>query len=109
MTTRFPCPYLNADVELSEDRERHIAENHPDLLPEHRDRIGETLADPDEVRRSKRMGNASLFSRWHSDSRGGKHVVVVVVSESTFKESHWIVTAYLARKLVEGEQLWKRN
>jgi len=48
--TRFPCPYLGADVELSEARERHIAERHPDLLPEHRDRIATTLADPDTVR-----------------------------------------------------------
>jgi len=109
VATQFPCPYLNADVELSEDREQHIAENHPDLLPEHRGRIGETLFDPDEVRRSKRMGNARLFSRWHSDLRGGKHVVVVVVSETGIKENHWVITAYIARKLVEGEQLWKRS
>jgi hypothetical protein len=34
--------------------------------------------------------------------------VVVVVSESG-KGSHWIITAYIARRLVEGEQLWKRS
>ena len=64
--TRFLCPYLNTEVECTEERERHIARRHPDLLPQHRDRIAETLADPDLVRRSQRFGNARLFSRWHS-------------------------------------------
>lgn len=67
---RFPCPYLKGEVECTEERERHIAERHPDLLPEHRNRIADTLADPDLVRRSKRLGNARLFSRWHADLRG---------------------------------------
>ena len=45
----FACPYLGGEVQLTEEREKHIAENHPDLLPEHRDKIAGTLADPDEV------------------------------------------------------------
>ena len=32
----FPCPYLKGEVELTDERERHIAERHPELLPEHR-------------------------------------------------------------------------
>ena len=98
----FPCPHLGSDVELNEMRERHITERHPDLLPEHRHRIGEALADPDEVRASKRFGNARLFSRWFSDLRKGKHVVVVVVSEGHDDARHWIITAYMARRLAEG-------
>ena len=39
MTSRFPCPYLNGEVELTEEREHHIAERHPDLLPEYREQI----------------------------------------------------------------------
>ncbi|MEK6709054.1 MAG: hypothetical protein AABZ64_00595, partial [Nitrospinota bacterium] len=79
--SRFPCPYLEGEVELTAERERHIAQRHPDLLPEHGRRIAETLADPDQVRRSVRFGSAKLFSRWYTDLRGGKHVVAVVVSE----------------------------
>lgn len=45
--TRFPCPYLRGEVELNDERECHISETHPDLLPEHRDRIAHTLANPD--------------------------------------------------------------
>jgi hypothetical protein len=105
----FPCPYLQGEVELTEEREQHIAERHPDLLPEHRERIAETLADPDQVRRSARFGNARVFSRWFAAIRGGKHAVVVVVSDPTPPGRHWIVTAYLSRKLAEGEPEWKRS
>ncbi|SRR6266581_3333896 len=107
--TQFPCPYLHGMVELTDERERHIAERHPDLLPEHRERIADTLADPDQVRRSLRFRNARLFSRWFDAIRGGKHVVIIVMSESDSSSRHWIITAYLARKLAEGESEWKRN
>lgn len=60
---RFPCPFLQGDVELTDERENHIGEHHPELLPERRDFIGKVLADPDQVRRSSRFGNARLFSR----------------------------------------------
>ncbi|MGH7362419.1 MAG: hypothetical protein ACREKK_08970 [Candidatus Methylomirabilales bacterium] len=109
MITRFPCPYLRGEVELTEERERHIAENHPDLLPEHRERIAETLADPDQIRYSARFTQARLFVRWYDNLRGGKGVVVVVVTEAGPVGRHWIVTAYLARKLAEGEVEWKRS
>ena len=107
--THFPCPYLRGEVELTDERERHIAETHPDLLPEHRERIADTLADPDQVRRTARFASARLFARWYDDLRGGKHVVVVVVTEAAPVGRHWIVTAYLARKLAEGEVEWKRS
>ena len=107
--TRFPCPYLTGQVELSEERERHVAERHPDLLPEHRERIAETLADPDQVRGSVRFASAKLFSRWYTDIRGGKHVVVVVVSEIGPSQRHWIITAYIARRLAEGDIEWRRG
>lgn len=79
--TRFPCPYLGAEVELTSERERHIQARHPDLLPEHRDRLRRVLSSPDVVRRSRRLPNARLFARWFEDLRGGKHAVVVVVTD----------------------------
>jgi hypothetical protein len=97
-------------VELTVERERHIAQRHPDLLPEHRDRLADTITDPDQVRRSARFGNARLFSRWYTDLRGGKHVVVVVLSEPAATGlRHWIVSAYIARRLAEGEIEWQRS
>lgn len=100
------CPYLRGNVLLSAERERHIAERHPDLLPEHRDRIAATLATPNRVRRSRRFAAARLFSRWHSDLKDGKHVVVVIVGNNS---RYWIVTAYMARTLAPGEVEWARN
>ena len=49
-------------MELTAEREGHVRERHPDLLPDHREKIRETLADPDVVRRSVRMTTARLFS-----------------------------------------------
>lgn len=106
---RFRCPYLDAEVELTEERARHITDRHPDLLPEYLELIAGTLADPDQVRRSARFAGARLFSRRYSDIRDGKHVVVVVVSGQAIKERHWIITSYISRKLVEGGTEWKRN
>ena len=65
----FECPYLRGEVELTEDRERHIAENHPDLLPAHRGRIADTLADPGQTagRRRDRM-DAKLTFRYDREA-----------------------------------------
>ena len=97
------CPYLSSDVELSIDREKHIAENHPDLLPEYRKSIDETLLAPDQVRLSARFKKARLFTRWFDSIRGGKYIVVVVISETKPSARHWIITTYIARKLMEGK------
>lgn len=106
----FLCPYLGNDVELTDEREYHITLRHPDLLPEHRQCIKDTLILPDEIRRSPRFGNARLFSRWFEDLRGGKYVVVVVVSDPIPLGRHWIITAYITRRLSrKGEMEWKRN
>jgi hypothetical protein len=109
MSSGLFCPYLSGDVELSTERERHIAENHPDLLPKYRDHIAETLAAPDQIRISVQFRDARLFSRWFDTVRGGKHVVVVVVTGSDSVSRHWIITAYIARKLAGGEIEWKRS
>jgi len=105
----FPCPYLKGEVELTYERELHIARTHPDLLPEYLAEIGQTLADPDQVRRSTRMSTARLFYRWCENVRQGKYVVVVVVSETMLTERHWIITAYITRRVANGEVEWLRN
>jgi len=106
---RFSCPYLGGEVDLSDERERHISQHHPELLPAYREELVRTLADPDTVRRSARFGNAKLLSRWFETIRGGKHVVVVVVMDQARQNRRWIVTAYLARRLAEGGVEWKRS
>jgi hypothetical protein len=109
VVTHFPCPYLQTEVELTEERERHIAERHPDLLLAHRTCIADTLAEPDQVRRSARLRNARLFTRWFDTMCGGKHVVVVVVTDVAASRRHWVVTAYMARQRTEGDIEWTKS
>jgi len=52
MSRFFPCPYLNANVELTEEREQHINQNHPQTLPNYLGELAETLDNPDQVRPS---------------------------------------------------------
>ena len=39
----FPCPYLGGLVELNEERERHIREEHSTLIPDHTGYIASVL------------------------------------------------------------------
>ena len=105
----FSCPYLDAEVELSMERREHIAERHPDLLPDYFERMAETLQAPEQVRRSARFGSARLFTRWFDSVKSGKHVVVVVVSEESPQSRHWIITAYIARRLSGGVVEWTKS
>jgi hypothetical protein len=106
---KFPCPYLKGDVELTDEREAHIARAHPDLLPEYLPQLGQTLEDPDEVRRSIRMSGARMFYRWFDGVRQGKYVAVVIVSEAAPAERNWIITAYITRRVMNGEKEWQKN
>ena len=107
--TFFQCPYLDSDVELTDERKYHITLRHPDLLPMHQQCIPDTLILPDRVTRSSRIGRARLFSRWFEWLRGGKYVVVVVVSDLTSAERHWVITAYMTNRLARGGDIeWER-
>ena len=101
---RFLCPRLGRLVELTVERAVHIARRHPELTLEPAELIARALADPDQVRRSRRSPSAVLFSRKHGD----RHIVVVVESEPAPQRS-WIITAYLARRLTGGESEWQRG
>jgi hypothetical protein len=105
----LPCPYLSADVELTEERQQHIQDNHPDLLPEHIGKIADTRLDPDQILCSSRFSQAQSFVRWFESVRGGKYIVAVVVGDGGRDDRHWIVTAYIARKLSGGVLEWQRS
>ena len=105
MSHSFYCPYLNAEVELSEQREQHIIERHPGTLPNYLMQLAETLNSPDLVRKSSRDDSSLLFSKWFEDIRTGRHLVVITVSEQD-PIRHWIVTAYTARRISGGEKIW---
>lgn len=102
----FACPFLRHDVELTDERAGHIIAQHPELQRDYEAYLRETLTDPDQVRTSPRFGGARRFSRWSESLGGGKFMVVV--SETSPRERHWIITAYVARKLAPGAIEWQR-
>ncbi len=104
----IPSPHLGVDVELTDEREAHIQLRHADLLPRHRGLLLQTIADPDIVHSTPRFGDARVFTRWFPDLFGGKHIVAVVLADA-HSGRHWLVTAYISRKLVRGEAEWQRS
>jgi hypothetical protein len=100
------CPFFSSNVELTNERRRHIEEHHPDLLPRYLDLLQLALADPDEVRRSPGNPAVHQVSRWVAEIYGGKHVVVVVREDVG---RCWVMTAYVARRLAQGALVWERD
>jgi hypothetical protein len=92
----FDSPYFEPPhVELTDERERHIQRRHPDLLPDHVSAIGATLAEPDmTVPNPFRSGKVAV-GKWFPTIRGGKFVIVQVVTDPGNPPRHWVVTAYL--------------
>ncbi len=109
MTLQFFCPYLDSEVELTQERERHILERHPDLPARYQELIANTLANPEEVRCDVRFENTLLFSLWYPTIRKGRYIVVAVVTDTIPEQRNWVVTAYMARKVTQGEVIWKQN
>lgn len=98
MSRFFPCPYLDANVELTEEREQHINQNHPQTLPNYLSELAETLNNPDRVRSSSFDPSALMFSKWFDTIRTGRYLIAVTVTDKLTKR-YWIITAYTARKL----------
>ena len=104
--TWFECPFLGVPVELTEEREHHIAEEHPELLPEHLEDLRGTLATPD-ITFVRRDGPPSrLFAKWIAGGRRGRYLVAIVVTTplDSGAPRHWIVTSYFARRI--GVREW---
>jgi hypothetical protein len=98
MAERFPCPYFNTEVELSDPRIQHIQARHCNTWPNYRDEIRATLEDPDTIWRNDEDPDATLFAKWFDHIRTGRYIVTVVISKTDPKH-HWIITAYTARRL----------
>lgn len=105
----FICPYLKREVVLTDERYEHIKKQHPELLPDYESAVSETVLDPDSVRKSARFLNARMFTKYFENIRGGKYTVVVVVSDTQPEQRDWIVTAYITRKLGDGEIEWEKK
>ncbi|MGK7904181.1 MAG: hypothetical protein AB4352_22780 [Hormoscilla sp.] len=48
-------------VELTDEREQHIYETHPDLVPAYLQQMADTLANPEQVQVSRRSARVYLY------------------------------------------------
>ena len=89
-------------VELTEERWRHIITQHPQVGL-YRERFGEVLAAPTYVKRSRRDEDVLLYYREYTDLVGGNYLLVVVrIGQRSF-----ILTSYLTDRVRRGEMLWE--
>ena len=102
----FDCPYLGAVVELTDEREAHIHEQHDELLPGLYRFLRETLEFPHVIQRSARSSDIRLFSRWHTNLLNGKYVIIIVGTQAHPTTRHYIITAFPSDELRPGEILW---
>jgi hypothetical protein len=96
-------------VELTDEREGHIREKHADVLEGGFDLLALVLAEPDLVRRDAQAPNTLKFSRWYDGDDRGRYAVVIVVRDQGTATRNWVVTAFSARRIPEGDVIWRRS
>ena len=94
-------------MELTDEREAYVRTKHPEVFAGARDYLRETLDDPEVVQRDRQHPGTRLFGRWYDDLVHGEYLIVAVVSD-TSPSRHWIVTAFVARRLGRGAIEWQR-
>ena len=104
---RFICPHLGAPVELTRERERHIMQEHPEILPGRIDLVAQSLADPAEIRLDPKYSATRKFIRRCDEPFEGRYLVVLVVSRNGRQGRHWIATTFLSSRRPKGEVEWK--
>ncbi|MBI2597469.1 DUF4258 domain-containing protein [Candidatus Daviesbacteria bacterium] len=78
---------------------RIITVKHPSIA-KYESEVGDSLEDPDEIRRSKQDIKVHLYYK-----NIGK-VYICVVAEHTNSQEGYIITAYLTDRIKEGEQIY---
>jgi hypothetical protein len=108
VATFFPCPWLGAPVEITDERRFHILVRHRHLLIRDADPIRLALQDPDWIRQDDRAPNVHLFVRRYPFLEMQGYVVAVVASP-TISRSPWLITAFPARRPSRGGIVWHRD
>lgn len=93
---RWPSA-ISKVIELRDERREHILRYHPDLRP-FLDRLAQTVANPDQIRKSKDDPQVVLFYKFYGDILGGKYMVVVVKTN----EQNFVLTAYFTKNIRTG-------
>jgi hypothetical protein len=95
--------YQGQDILFSEERLTHILSTHPEM-DNQIDRVHETLADPDQVVRSKTDALVELYYKHYQSTPVTTKYLCVVVKNSNV--TLFIITAYFTDGIKKGEQIW---
>ena len=91
-------------ISLTEERRAHLLE-HPEMRGQ-KDKLAETLLEPDVVIQSQSDDTVRLFHHFYRRlAIGDKYLCVVV---KYMEDSIFIITAYFTDKVKRGEVLWKK-
>ena len=91
-------------IRLTDEGWAHILAEHV-YMTALRNEIGETLREPDEIRRSIRdPERGRLYYKWYYGTIQGDKWVCVVVK--TLPDEAFVTTAYVTGKIRRGERLW---
>jgi hypothetical protein len=108
MVRFLACPFLHSAVELTDERESHIALRHRELLIWDMEPLHLALADPDWIRRHAWAPHVWLFTRWYDRGPASMHVVAVVAHPGK-GTAPWLITAFPTRKPSRGGIEWERS
>jgi hypothetical protein len=108
MPERFPCPRLNAHIELTDERREHIVATHVDgqnVL----ERLRQTFEIPDVVMKD-RVSGEFLLARVFDFPGRPRHIVGIVLRDEpagVAEARMWVVTAFTARRLPREGHRWQ--
>ena len=97
--------YQNVEILLSEESEAHIHFAHPEITIE---QITNTLANPDEVRKSQSGKEAKLYYQLKAKVADGVRYICVVV-KITSSQEELIVSAMTTSGIKDGEIIFRKE
>jgi len=93
---------LGKKIRTTKEHWKLISEIKHPIIKEHEKEVKETLAEPDEIRQSRKDLSVFLYYR-----KSEKYFVCVLVKH--LNSEGFIITAYLADKIKKGNTIWKKE
>lgn len=93
---------------LTSERWKHIIERHPEMK-EHFSDLETVLREPDIICRSNRVYDTILYyKKFEKLNLGRRNFLDVYITVVVNLAKNLIKTAYPARKIVKGEEIWQK-
>jgi phage-Barnase-EndoU-ColicinE5/D-RelE like nuclease2 len=93
-------------IRVTDERLHHLETDHPEMAGQIA-RIAETLADPDQIVRSRTDTTVELFYKWYAATPVTAKFLCVVVK--TLSDDPFMITAYHTDVVKRGEVLWEKT